>query len=141
MWGLNENCTPWLSDAESTADSSCSLTFRVVSRYLFTNRTSQELHLNDVLICRNENERCLIETSVNSVRISVKVKQADELEEILSRMFLRFFTQRAEAFKVLRRKPVEGYDISFLVGASSEISFACHIRSTALFLLMSPTRF
>ena len=68
-----------------------------------------------MLICRNENERCLIETSINSVRISVKVKQADELEEILSRMFLRFFTQRAEAFRVLRRKPVEGYDISFLV--------------------------
>lgn len=49
------------------------------------------------------------------VLVSVKVKQADELEEILCRQFMRFLTQRAESFKVLRRVPLEGYDISFLV--------------------------
>jgi len=32
-----------------------------------------------------------------------------------ARRFLRFLTQRAENFIILRRKPVEGYDISFLV--------------------------
>ncbi|GJM88464.1 hypothetical protein PR202_gb01154 [Eleusine coracana subsp. coracana] len=43
------------------------------------------------------------------------VKQADELENILAKKFLRFLSMRAEAFQVLRRKPVQGYDISFLI--------------------------
>eukprot|EP00976_Prorocentrum_cordatum_P071316 1180275-Prorocentrum_minimum.AAC.6 len=68
-----------------------------------------------VLICRNENEKCFIESSINSVRISIKVKQSDELEEILARKFTSFLQQRADSFRVLRRKPVEGYDISFLI--------------------------
>ncbi|XP_021658524.1 actin-related protein 2/3 complex subunit 4 isoform X2 [Hevea brasiliensis] len=43
------------------------------------------------------------------------VKQADELENILTKKFLRFLSMRAEAFQVLRRKPIQGYDISFLI--------------------------
>ncbi|XP_021862534.1 actin-related protein 2/3 complex subunit 4 isoform X1 [Spinacia oleracea] len=78
-------------------------------------KTSPELLLNPVMICRNEAEKCLIETSINSLRISLKVKQADELENILAKKFLRFLSMRAEAFQVLRRKPVQGYDISFLI--------------------------
>ncbi|KAJ8634273.1 hypothetical protein MRB53_027609 [Persea americana] len=78
-------------------------------------KTSPELLLNPVLICRNEAEKCLIETSINSLRISIKVRQADELENILTKKFLRFLSMRAEAFQVLRRKPVQGYDISFLI--------------------------
>ncbi|KAH0992695.1 hypothetical protein GBA52_004178 [Prunus armeniaca] len=77
--------------------------------------TDYLLLLPQVLICRNEAEKCLIETSINSLRISLKVKQADELENILTKKFLRFLSMRAEAFQVLRRKPVQGYDISFLV--------------------------
>jgi actin related protein 2/3 complex subunit 4 len=76
---------------------------------------SPELVLPPVEVTRNDNERVLIERSINSARVSVKVKQADELEEILCRQFTRFLTQRAEAFKVLRRVPVPGYDVSFLV--------------------------
>jgi actin related protein 2/3 complex subunit 4 len=30
-------------------------------------------------------------------------------------MFMRFLAQRADQFRILRRKPVPGYDISFLV--------------------------
>ena len=30
-------------------------------------------------------------------------------------MFLRFLCQRADAFRILRRKPVKDYDISFLI--------------------------
>ncbi|XP_031481809.2 actin-related protein 2/3 complex subunit 4 isoform X2 [Nymphaea colorata] len=78
-------------------------------------KTSPELLLNPVLICRNEAEKCFIETSINSLRISIKVKQADELENILTKKFLRFLSMRAEAFQILRRKPVQGYDISFLI--------------------------
>jgi hypothetical protein len=78
-------------------------------------RQSKELLLNPITISRNKNEKVLIEGSVNSVRISVRVKKNDEVEEILAKRFMRFMAQRAENFVILRRKPVEGYDISFLI--------------------------
>ena len=78
-------------------------------------RASKELLLRPLRVCRNENEKCLIEPSVNSVRVSIAIKQADHIEEILSRMFTRFMTQRAEQFFIMRRHPVNGYDLSFLV--------------------------
>merc|ERR1712000_639506 len=61
------------------------------------------------------NEKVFIEPSVNSVRVSIRIKQADEIENILVHKFTRFLTQRAESFFILRRKPVKGYDISFLI--------------------------
>ncbi|RYP27609.1 hypothetical protein DL767_007614 [Monosporascus sp. MG133] len=78
-------------------------------------QTSPEVLLNALTVSRNENERVLIEPSINSVRVSIRIKQADEIEGILVHKFTRFLTQRAEAFFILRRKPVRGYDISFLV--------------------------
>lgn len=73
----------------------------------------------------------MIEPSVNSVRVSIRIKQADEIEHVLVHKFTRFLTQRAESFFILRRKPVKvckhrrtqtsmliffkGYDISFLI--------------------------
>ena len=63
--------------------------------------------LNPLTISRNENERVLIEPSVNSIRLSIKIKQADEIERILCHKFTRFMMQRAENFVVLRRKPVK----------------------------------
>lgn len=99
---------------------------------------SKEVLLQPLTISRNENERVLIEASVNSIRLSIKIKQADEIERILCNGFTRFMMQRAESFIVLRRKPVKvrtteslhfyasvhyatmhqrskGYDISFLI--------------------------
>ena len=76
---------------------------------------SKELLLNKITICRNKQEKCLIEPSVNSVRISIGIKQADEIETILCHKFTRFLMQRAEKFVILRRVPIEGFDISFLI--------------------------
>jgi len=67
-------------------------------------RGSKELLLNPVIVSRTENERCLIEPSVNSVRVSIKIKQQDEIEEILCHKFTRFLMQRAEQFVIMRRK-------------------------------------
>ncbi|XP_040264649.1 tubulin monoglycylase TTLL3 [Bufo bufo] len=78
-------------------------------------RSSKELLLQPVVISRNEKEKVLIEGSINSVRVSIAVKQADEIEKILCHKFMRFMMMRAENFFILRRKPVEGYDISFLI--------------------------
>ncbi|KAG7247626.1 hypothetical protein CRUP_003426, partial [Coryphaenoides rupestris] len=78
-------------------------------------RSSKELLLQPVVISRNEKEKVLIEGSINSVRVSIAVKQADEIEKILCHKFMRFMMMRAENFFILRRKSVEGYDISFLI--------------------------
>lgn len=71
--------------------------------------------LQPMHIARNEHESVLIEPSINSVRVSLKVKQADEIEHILVAQFTRFLSRRAEQFLILRRLPLEGYDISFLI--------------------------
>lgn len=76
---------------------------------------SAELLLQPMHISRNEHEQVLIEPSVNSVRVSIKVKQADEIEQILVHKFTRFLEQRAESFYVLRRVPIPGFSISFLI--------------------------
>lgn len=101
-------------------------------------QSSPEVLLNPLVVSRNENERVFIEPSINSVRISLRIKQADEIEHILVHKFTRFLTQRAESFFILRRKAVkvchmsplnnsqsallwtladafQGYDISFLI--------------------------
>jgi actin related protein 2/3 complex subunit 4 len=70
-------------------------------------RASKELLLNPVIVARTENERCLIEGSINSVRVSIKIKQQDEIEQLLCHKFTSFLMQRAEQFIIMRRKPVE----------------------------------
>uniref|UniRef100_A0A915CN66 Actin-related protein 2/3 complex subunit 4 n=1 Tax=Ditylenchus dipsaci TaxID=166011 RepID=A0A915CN66_9BILA len=78
-------------------------------------RTSKELIMTPVVISRNKQERVLIEPSINSVRMSIGVKQADDTEKILCNKFTSFMCQRADNFIILRRKPMPGYDISFLI--------------------------
>ena len=78
-------------------------------------RGDEELLMNPIVISRSEKESVLIEGSVNALRISIQIKQADTIEEILCKKFMRFMMMRAENFVVLRRKPVEGYDVSFLI--------------------------
>ena len=76
---------------------------------------SKEVLLSSVVIARNETERTLIEPSINSIRISICIKQSDEIEKVLVDRFSRFLSQRAEDFVILRRSPIEGYDLSFLI--------------------------
>ena len=63
--------------------------------------------LNPVIISRNEKEKVLVEPSINSVRVSILIKQADEIEEILCKKFTRFLMQRSEQFIVMRCKACE----------------------------------
>ncbi|CAI2182204.1 6454_t:CDS:2 [Funneliformis geosporum] len=77
--------------------------------------SSSEVVVNPLTISRNKQEKVLIEPSVNSIRVSIKIKQADEIERILCHKFTRFMMIRAENFIILRRKPIIGYDISFLI--------------------------
>jgi len=118
---MSNTLRPYLSCVRSTLTAAMTLEnfgSQVVERHNKPEveaRTSREVLLNPLLISRNENERVLIETSVNSIRLSIRIKQADEIERILCHKFTRFLSQRAENFVILRRKPIPGYDISFLI--------------------------
>jgi len=76
---------------------------------------NKELLLNPITISRSDTEKCMIEGSINSIRVSIKIKQNDEMDHVLVDKFSRFLAQRAEEFVILRRAPVKGYDISFLI--------------------------
>ncbi len=75
--------------------------------------TSAELLHEPVLLKRSDHERCLIESSINSARISFRLKfeDADPIEEILGKKFLGFLMKRAEEYEILRRVPI---DVSIL---------------------------
>lgn len=66
-----------------------------------------EALLEPIVIKKNAMEEVLIEPSINSVRVSIKIKQIDELEEYLCHKFAAFLMQRAENFKILRRKAID----------------------------------
>merc|ERR1719150_28894 len=74
-----------------------------------------ELLNTPVTIARTDKEKVMIEGSINSLRMSIKIKQLDDVEEWITDRFMRFLMQRAEHFDILRRKPVEGFDISFVI--------------------------
>ena len=77
---------------------------------------NKELLLQPLVIARNALEKTKIEGSINSVRISIKIKQSDEMEQVLVDRFSRFLCQRADEFVILRRKPckvVLFYDLNF----------------------------
>lgn len=61
----------------------------------------------DLKISRSINEEVLIERSINSVRISIKIKKIDAIDRLLCHKFATFLAQRAEKFMILRRKPVQ----------------------------------
>lgn len=76
---------------------------------------NDELLLNPILICRSDQERTLIESSINSVRVSICFQKSDALAEIIAKKYVGFLGQRADRFMILRKKPIKGYDISFLI--------------------------
>lgn len=57
----------------------------------------------------------LIESSVNSLRLSIKFQRCDECEAYFKAKLCRFVGRRAEDFIVVRRKPRIGWDFTFLI--------------------------
>ncbi|KAG9509749.1 Actin-related protein 2/3 complex subunit 4, partial [Fragariocoptes setiger] len=119
---MSTSLRPYLLAVRRTLEASlCLVNFnsQVVERHVKPEievRSSRELILNPVVISRNEKERVLIETSINSVRISIAIKKSDDIERILAHKFTRFMMMRADNFVILRRKPHDlNYDISFLI--------------------------
>ena len=103
---------------------------------------SPELLLPAITITGPKQEDVLIERSINSVRVNVKVmacelnciavcransradlnglvqlRPVEPLEAWLRSRRMRFIEQRADHYRVLRRVPVVGHDLSFLITA------------------------
>jgi len=118
---MSQTLKPYLNCVRSTLNAAmCLQNFgsQVVERHNKPEveaRQNKEILLNPVVVARNPKERVLIEGSINSLRLSIGIKQSDEVEAILCKKFMRFLTQRADNFVILRRKPIKGYDISFLI--------------------------
>ncbi|SAM02875.1 hypothetical protein [Absidia glauca] len=110
-----ENFSSQVAERHNTPEVESGTLFLLVLWSSYLSSKSKEVLLNPLVISRNENEKVLIESSVNSIRVSIKIKQADDLERILCHKFSRFMMLRAESFVILRRVPVDGYDISFLI--------------------------
>ena len=104
---------PYLNAVRRTLDAAMCLenfSSQVVERYNKPEvevQESCELLLQPVIVARNEQERVLIEGSVNSIRVSIKIKQVDDLEISLVDTFKRYMQLRAEHFFILRRKPIQ----------------------------------
>eukprot|EP00658_Telonema_sp_P-2_P033149 TRINITY_DN24397_c0_g1_i1.p1 TRINITY_DN24397_c0_g1~~TRINITY_DN24397_c0_g1_i1.p1 ORF type:complete len:186 (+),score=60.07 TRINITY_DN24397_c0_g1_i1:238-795(+) len=73
------------------------------------------LVLPPIVIHKGGADKIQIEVAVNSVRVSIAVKQQDDIEKMIGRKFMQFMMRRAESFHVLRKVPVQGYDISLLI--------------------------
>ncbi|KAJ1044942.1 hypothetical protein NDA11_005433 [Ustilago hordei] len=133
---MSNTLRPYLSCVRSTLSAAltlCNFASQTVERHNIpeiesplTSLRSAEIILKPLVISRNQHEKVLIEPSINSVRISIRVKQADEIEQILAHKFTRFLMQRAENFLILRRKPVMGYDITFLVTSRNTEQLSKH---------------
>lgn len=79
---------------------------------------NNELLCEPIMIVKSDQEMCMVEASVNSVRISFMIKKGKEIEHLLTRMLERFMALRADRFEIFRKKPAhEGYDYSFLISA------------------------
>ncbi|KAL0239332.1 hypothetical protein PCE1_005019 [Barthelona sp. PCE] len=76
---------------------------------------NKELLGRKIVIARTPKEKVLIEPSINSLRFSVTIRQNDGLDTLLVDRFASFLMTRADQFQILRKKPVEGYDLSFLI--------------------------
>lgn len=67
--------------------------------------------------------------------LCLQLKPVDKLEGLLRKKQLQFYHRRAEALRILRRKPVEGYDVSLLLTSQHQqqldkqllIAFICQL--------------
>ena len=71
-----------------------------------------------IIVSKSENEKCLIERSINSVRISYlfpfETKQ-ESIDKLIGTMLTKFLMRRADDIPLFRRVAIEGYSISFLI--------------------------
>lgn len=68
-----------------------------------------------VIKLKSPPEQCLVEPSINSTRISFLFNRGDEMDDLVALALLKFLGMKADHHLLLRRTPVDSYDVSFLV--------------------------
>jgi actin related protein 2/3 complex subunit 4 len=109
---LNESMTALVEPPSSTKSTSTKYPIRPHVELPGTGQVTEHT------ISRKNKEKCFIESSKNSVRVSFLFKQqssSDPIDQSILCKYMRFFQQRAELYTILRRKPISGYSVSFLV--------------------------
>jgi len=118
---MAESHKPYLAILRDTLDYALNLRnfpsqiYEKINRPQVEVAESLELLNNPIIICKNEDERIEIESSINSVKINVVVKKHADLEDLLVDIYTNYLMNRADKLNILRKKAKEGYDISFLI--------------------------
>ena len=114
----------YLSDIRNHLDAVLNLRYfpsQVVEKQVHPEVEFQDnaaLLMEPVTITKSNQEICFIESSINSVRVSIRYQKSNDLEKLLSKMLGNFMMLRADKFEILRRKPADpSYDFSFLISA------------------------
>merc|ERR1712166_376086 len=91
------------------------------------------LVLQPIVISKGSLDRVKLEVSINSVRVSLAIQMKDDVEKMIGRKYMAFMMRRAETFQVLRKVPVEGYDISLpITNDIMEMKLALNGRGRAV---------
>jgi len=79
-------------------------------------------HVEKIRFKRSSKEYCLLETSKNSVRLSLAFKQqfSDAIDQAILEKYVRFFQQRAPEYRILRRKVIDTSDTGSRRGVVQE---------------------
>jgi actin related protein 2/3 complex subunit 4 len=118
---MAESHKPYLAILRDTLDYALNLRnfpsqiYEKINRPQVEVAESLELLNNPIIICKNEDERIEIESSINSVKINVVVKKHADLEDLIVDIYTNYLMNRADKLNILRKKAKEGYDISFLI--------------------------
>ena len=118
---MAESLKPFLSIIRDTLDYALNLRYfpsqiyEKINRPQVEVRESLELVNNPIIICKNEEERIEIEPSINSCRVNIAIKKYTDIEYLLTGIFSSYLMNRADKLNILRKKPKENFDISFLI--------------------------
>jgi actin related protein 2/3 complex subunit 4 len=118
---MAESLKPYLCLIRDTLDYALnlrnfpSLIYEKINRPQVEVKENLELSLKPLVICRNEEEKVEIEPTINSVRINIVIKKHADIESLLMDIYSNFIMNRADKMEIFRKKPKEGFDISFLI--------------------------
>lgn len=118
---MAETLKPFLSIIRDTLDYALNIRYfpsqiyEKINRPQVEVRESLELINNPVTLCKNEEDKIEIEPSINSCRINIAIKKYSDIEYLLTSIFSNYLMNRADKLNILRKKPKENFDISFLI--------------------------
>ncbi len=118
---MAETQKPYLAILRDTLDFALdlrnfpSMTYEKINRPQVEVKENLELLNNPVVLCKNEEEKIEIEPSINSVRINILIKKHSDVEDLLVDIYANYLMNRADKLNILRKKPKDGYDVSFLI--------------------------